>query len=284
MVVGGAAGGQVAGRRRRHPPRRRTVGRRTQAARARPRPQLRRRHPPARRAGQLPRHPHPLVVGGAAPPDEVDRPDGQPRPCRARCRGHQGDRHRGLGRLGARRFVRDVPAGPRRSAGAARRRAPTVEGRGAPPVPPHEDHEAARGGELQERLEGERRRDPMGEVRRRRPASAAGARPADPRRPARRRLRPPGGADDRRHRRRPLLPVQRRDLLRRACRPDRAERHRQDTPDERARRHVGLRRVDQVRAAHVGGDVLAGQRPAGVRRPDVPRHRASRWSARSSWR
>ena len=38
-------------------------------------------------------------------------------------------------------------------------------------------------------LEGQRRRDPLGEVRRRRPAAAARARPADQRRAARRRLR-----------------------------------------------------------------------------------------------
>ena len=82
-----------------------------------------RRHPPARRARQLPRHPDPLVAGGAAPPDEVDRADGQPRPSRARRGGDEGDRHRRVGRVGARRFVRHVPAGPRRSPGAARRRA-----------------------------------------------------------------------------------------------------------------------------------------------------------------
>ena len=89
-----------------------------------------------------------------------------------------------------------------------------VERRGAAALSPHEDHEAARCGELQERLEGQRRRDALGEVRRGRPAAAAGARSADQRRAARRRLRPARRADDRRDDRRPLLPVQRRDLLR----------------------------------------------------------------------
>ena len=65
------------------------------------------------------------------------------------------------------------------AAGAARRRAEALERRGASPVPAHEDHEAARRAELQERHQGQRGRDPVGEVRRRRPAAAAGARPAD---------------------------------------------------------------------------------------------------------
>ena len=54
---------------------------------------------------------------------QVDGADGQPRPRRARRGGDQGDRDRGVGRVGARRFVRIVPAGTGRSAGAARRRA-----------------------------------------------------------------------------------------------------------------------------------------------------------------
>ncbi len=232
----GPAGREIDGRRREHATGRRTLGWRAQAARARSGAELGCRRPPARRARQLPRHPDPLVAGGAAPPDEVDGADGQPRPRRARCGRHEGHRHRRIGRVGARRLVRHVPPGPRRTAGAARRRTAAVEGRGAPALPPHEDHEAARRRELQERLEGQRGRDPLGEVRRRRPAPAPGARPADQRRAARRRLGAARRADDRRDRRRPVLPVQRRGLLRRARRPDRSERHRQDAPDERARR------------------------------------------------
>jgi ATPase subunit of ABC transporter with duplicated ATPase domains len=98
------------------------------------------------------------------------------------------DLHRGIRLVDPRRFLRHVPRGPHPSPGEARRRPRTVEAGGAAPLPAHEDHEAAGGAELQERHQGERRRDPMGEVRQGRPATAAGPRPADPRPAPRRRL------------------------------------------------------------------------------------------------
>ena len=128
-----------------HPARRRAVGRRAQAARARPACST-------RGADVLlldePDNyldiPTRWWLEEQLRQTQVDRPDGQPRPHAARRGGHQGDRHRGVGRWVHGGSYRHVPAGPRRAPGAARRRPAAVEGRGAPPVPPHEDHEAAR--------------------------------------------------------------------------------------------------------------------------------------------
>ena len=123
------------GRRLLHAPGQRALRRRAQAPGARPAAQLRRRHPAARRARQLPRHPHPRVAGGADQGVQEHDPDGQPRPHPARAGGHQDHRHRGLGLLGARRFVRHVPRGAREAPGTAGRRAEAVERRRTSPVP-----------------------------------------------------------------------------------------------------------------------------------------------------
>ena len=157
LRAGGRVGGrrpaqrQDAGRRLRDTHDRRAERWRTQAARARRAAHQRRRRAAARRARQLPRRADPRVAGGADQVVPVDDPDGQPRPHAAVERRHQGDLRRGLRMLGARRFVPDVPRGAGQAPGATRRRSQAVERRGAAPVPPHEDHEAARRPERQQR-------------------------------------------------------------------------------------------------------------------------------------
>ena len=221
----------------RHPPGGRAQRRRAQAPGAGPAAEQRGGHPAARRAGQLPRHPHPAVVGGPAEGVPQHDPDGQPRPHPAGARRHEGGGDRGGGRVGARRLLRHVPGGSGPPPGTAGRRLEALARRGAPPLPPHEDHEAAGRAELQERHQGQRRGDPVGEVRGRRPAAPARAGPADQGAPARGGLRPAGGPDARRQRGRPVPAVQRRGPLRRATRPDRPQRHRQDAPAGRPGRH-----------------------------------------------
>ncbi|NBY12954.1 MAG: ABC transporter ATP-binding protein [Actinobacteria bacterium] len=81
--------------------------------------------------------------------------------------------------LGARRLLCDVSGGTREAPRTPRRPPEALAGRRASPLPPHEDHEAARRAELQERDEGECRRDSLGEIRRSRTTASTSCRPAD---------------------------------------------------------------------------------------------------------
>ncbi|NBP52831.1 MAG: ABC transporter ATP-binding protein [Actinobacteria bacterium] len=138
------------------------VGRRAQAFGARLASHVGRRRALARRTRQLPRHSHACVARRPNQGVQVDHPHGQPRPCAPRTSGDQGHRHRRFGVLGPRRLVCHFPRSTRQAPGTTRRRPEALGGRRASTLPSHEDHEAARGAELQECDQGQRRRNPLG--------------------------------------------------------------------------------------------------------------------------
>ena len=160
----------------RRSPRRRALRRRAEAPGAGDAADLRQRQPPPGRARQLPRHRRQALARADAERVAQDDPAGQPRP-RAVGQIDPQDRHpRRVRRLGPRQLVRHLLRGPRGSPGPPRRCPPALERGGAPPLPPHADDEAARRHQRWQRQPGQRCRDPLEEIRRRR--AAPGARPA----------------------------------------------------------------------------------------------------------
>ena len=211
------------------------LGRRAQAPRARGDPAVAVRHRDARRARQRARHRGQAMARGRDRREPQDRPVREPRPDRARPR-RDPDRHaRGACGVDPSRRVLELRGGARRPGRPARPGPPPVRG-GAPPALGDGQGDAAQVRvQRQLGLEGAVGAAPARPVRGAREAARQGRRAERPDADRGRAHRQGGAPAERALDRGDRRAVRRRDLVRRADRRDRSERHGQDALHAAAR-------------------------------------------------